>query len=87
MSESCDRAGVSPGSAEEKPCLMHCTATVDGATGFLSLRHLYAGNAVEGRESCGDEDVRDWTDDQIQSLVANLIGCNDEDQDTIRVER
>lgn len=64
--------------------LVYCTAKVD-CEGNLTMRYKWRDLLVEGSMR-HDENVADWSDDDIVGLVADLIGCSDEDAEKIVVE-
>lgn len=70
---------------EGSDTLEYCRATVD-LEGNLTMVYKWSHLKVRGSLS-HDENVLDWSDDDIAGLVAALIGCSDEDAERIEVLR
>lgn len=63
---------------------MWCRVTV--MDGRAVARYRWAGLDVDGSESI-DENVSDWSDDDIRETVATMIGADSEQARKIEVER
>lgn len=66
---------------DETP-LKYCNIAV--TNGDLYATYLYVGSSVEG-EFIHDENVSDWSDDEIKECVSDMIGCGLEELDGVEV--
>lgn len=65
--------------------LEYCRARVD-FEGNLTLKYRWSKLKVEG-SMAHDENVLDWSDDDIVDLVADLVGIPDEEVEKVEVLR
>lgn len=65
--------------------LERCAISID-EHGNLIAHYRWSHLQVDG-SFAHDEDVSDWTDDEIKGLVADMIGADSEDQKVMEIER
>lgn len=70
---------------EDAQALEFCHVTVLDGGAAITATYRWAGNDVDGSDTWSDEDYSDWSDDDIRGLVADMIGCTDDDVDLIEV--
>lgn len=72
--------------SNEKLVLDWCEVTLNEEDGSVIIRHELIGLAPRDLYH-DEEDYREWSDDDLRGLAADLIGVEDDEVDMIEVHR